>query len=233
MLSKGVPIKAVNLCKAYGETAVLKNVSLTVAPGEFLALMGPSGGGKSTLLNLLGAMDVPDSGELWAGETHLATLTEQEQTKWRGSTVGFVFQFFNLLNTLTAVQNVTLPLEIQGISAKKALPLAQQQLEAVGLSHRLHHYPWQLSGGEMQRVAIARALVHQPRLLLADEPTGNLDSETGAHILELLLKLQSEIGFTAMMVTHSAEAAAVAHHCLILRDGEIQPEAVLLSSSGF
>jgi putative ABC transport system ATP-binding protein len=212
-----------NLVKQYGTTFALQGVSFSVAYGAFVSLMGPSGCGKSTLLNCLGTMDTPTSGTLKVlGET-IPTLNDSQRTRFRREQLGFVFQFFNLLEGLTALENVLLPLHLAPYSKKEATQKALQWLEKVGLQARSHHYPYQLSGGEMQRVAIARALIHEPKLLLADEPTGNLDSETGAAILELLNGLNKEEGLTIIMATHSQEAANVCSTVLRLKDGLLLP----------
>ena len=199
----------------------LHNVSFELAPGSFTALMGPSGCGKSTLLNLLGAIDTPTSGHIWLDTIDLASLSDASLTKLRRRQLGYIFQFFNLLPTLNVLENVLLPLQLDGALTAKNRERAEQLLEEVGLHHRLLHKPAQLSGGEMQRVAIARAMVHQPSLLLADEPTGNLDSETGAVVLDLLKRFNETHGITILMATHSNEAASYASKTLKLRDGEL------------
>jgi putative ABC transport system ATP-binding protein len=200
----------------------LHEVSLSVQTGERLILMGPSGCGKSTLLNLLGAIDRPTHGQLWLGDAPLHTLDDDARTLIRRQRIGFVFQFFNLLPTLTVAENVALPLQLQRHTAQSTM---QQQvvqvLDQVGLAHRARFYPAQLSGGEMQRVAIARALVHQPQVLIADEPTGNLDSENGEAILDLLQALCQQHGTTLIMATHSAEAARIGSRLVRLRDGRL------------
>lgn len=200
--------------------AVLHEVSLSVQAGEFIALMGPSGCGKSTLLNLLGAIDRPDSGEVMLNGQPTSRLGDDALTRLRRVEVGYVFQFFNLLPTLTAVENVELPLLLQGERPKAARQKALAALEAVGLAERAGHVPSELSGGQMQRVAIARALIHQPSVLLADEPTGNLDSQSGAQILALLTEVARR-GQTIVMATHSPEAAAAADRIVRLRDGRV------------
>jgi putative ABC transport system ATP-binding protein len=218
-------IEAQNVSKTYrdgsghGVTA-LTDVSCAMGAGEFVALVGPSGGGKSTLLNLLGAMDTPDAGEIRIDGRRTTGLSDTALTLLRRTQVGFVFQFFNLLPALTAVENVELPLLLQGERPALARQRASEVLGLVGLAERLSHTPSQLSGGQMQRVAIARAVVHQPAVLLADEPTGNLDSQTGEQILTLMRQLSAE-GQTIVMATHGAEAAAAAHRILYLRDGRL------------
>ncbi|MGH9519770.1 MAG: ABC transporter ATP-binding protein [Terriglobales bacterium] len=218
-------VEAQAVGKQYGNTPALREVSLGVAPGEFIALMGRSGCGKSTLLNLLGAMDTPSQGRvLLAGEDTRA-LTDNALTALRRRVVGFVFQAFHLLPTLTVQENIEMPLRLAGASngvAARARELAAQ----VEMTAKLDAFPRELSGGELQRVAIARALVHQPRLVLADEPTGNLDSHSAALVLERLASLAREQGSAVVMATHSAEAAAIASRVLHLRDGCLEPAAV-------
>lgn len=215
--------RLLNIWKQYeGEAApvvALRDVSLEIEPGEFVAVMGPSGCGKSTLLHILGAMDRPTSGEVWLGHLPLHTAGEETLTRVRRAGVGFVFQFFYLLPTFTVEENVGLPLLLAG--RNHSGPKITQLVERVGLAHRLKAFPNQLSGGEMQRVAIARALVHQPPLVLADEPTGNLDSENGAHALDLLRGLSVETGTAVVMATHSAAAAQYATRIVRMKDGRI------------
>jgi putative ABC transport system ATP-binding protein len=206
-----------------GEVTVdaLSRVDFTVAEGEFVAIMGPSGSGKSTLLHLLGGLDGPTDGEVTLAGKPLSKLNDKEITLIRRRNVGFVFQFFNLLPTLTAEENIALPLLIDGQSIKKHQARIDKSLELVGLADRRHHKPDQLSGGQQQRVAIARAFVTDPAIVLADEPTGNLDSKTGDEILELLRNSCSELGQTIVVVTHDAKAASFADRVIFLRDGNI------------
>ena len=199
----------------------LDAVDLTIAEGEFLALVGPSGSGKSTLLNLLGGLDRPSSGELWAGEVPLHTAGEKERTDHRRRRVGFIFQSFNLLPRLTALENVAVPLMLSGVDKEERETRAAEMLQQVGLGHRLQHYPAEMSGGEQQRTAVARALIHRPALVLADEPTGNLDSKTGSEVMDLLRTLNREQGITLVVVTHDADVAAYASRTVHLRDGHI------------
>ena len=199
----------------------LEDVSFELAAGSFTALVGPSGCGKSTLLNLLGALDRPSSGRLVVAGRDLATLGEEERDLYRLRGAGTIFQFFNLLPTMTARENVALPMLLAGASGDDADARADAGLADVGLGERAGAYPYELSGGQMQRVAVARALANGPALLLADEPTGNLDSRTGGVVLELLARLVSERGVTAVMATHSAEAASFAGRTLRLRDGRL------------
>jgi putative ABC transport system ATP-binding protein len=221
-------VRAVNLARTFevGETTVeaLRGVSLEVPRGQFVALVGPSGSGKSTFLNLVGGLDRPTGGELWVDGVELSASKEKALTEHRRTRVGFVFQSFNLLPRLTAVENVALPLMFSGVSQRERLAQAEELLVRVGLADRLAHRPTQLSGGEQQRVAIARALVAQPAIILADEPTGNIDSATGAEIMALLHGLNRDQGVTLLLVTHDPEAASFADRVVLLRDGQIAPE---------
>jgi putative ABC transport system ATP-binding protein len=207
-----------------GDTQVhaVAGVTLEVAAGDFVALVGPSGCGKSTLLHLCGAMDRPSSGVVRLESTALADLGDDELTRIRRERVGFVFQFFNLLPTLTLLENAELPLLLAGQRPAVAAAAARALLLRVGLAERLGHYPAQLSGGELQRGAIARALVHRPALLVADEPTGNLDSENGRRVVELLRELNTETGITMLLATHAPDVAAAAHRIVRMRDGRIE-----------
>jgi putative ABC transport system ATP-binding protein len=198
---------------------ILHPLSLDVARGEFIAIVGPSGSGKSTLLGLIAGLDAPTSGDVRIDGVDITTLGEDGLAKLRGEKIGFVFQFFHLIPSLTALENVSVPMEIAG--ARDARPRAQALLEEVGLTGRAHHYPSQLSGGEQQRVALARALANNPPILLADEPTGNLDSANGRHIMELVREVHKARGTTIVLVTHDAELAALADARLILRDGRV------------
>lgn len=219
-------IEAQQLTKRYGEHHVdaLQGVDLVVRGGELVALMGPSGCGKSTLLNIIGTIDRPSSGQVLLNGEAIFTQSDAALTQFRRQRLGFVFQFFNLLNTLTARENVALPLDLNPhIPEGEKFQRAAAMLERVGMSHRANFYPAQLSGGEMQRVAIARALVHQPDIILADEPTGNLDSENGQAVLSLLQALSHEPGGPAiLMATHSEEAASYADRIVRMRDGQIR-----------
>jgi ABC-type lipoprotein export system ATPase subunit len=217
-------VEQVGKTYAIGESrvAALTDVSLSVGVGEFVAVVGPSGCGKSTLLHLCGAMDRPSSGRLTLDGQRLDTMSEEALTGLRRGRIGFVFQFFNLLPTLTLAENIALPLLLAGSSTRRALDRAGALAERVGVSHRLDHLPPQLSGGEMQRAAIARAVVHSPILLVADEPTGNLDSSNGIKILELLQTLNRESGVTLLLATHAPEIAAAADRIVALRDGRVE-----------
>ena len=212
---------AQNIMKAYTDRPVLRGVSLEVRAGERLALTGASGSGKSTLLNCLGGVDRPDSGSIRFKNLALETLDADGLTEVRRRDIGTIFQFFHLLPTFTAAENVELPLQLNGVAAKERAERVGSLLERVGVTSRADAFPGQLSGGEMQRVAIARALAHKPSVLLADEPTGNLDSRNGAIILELLRELSDETGTALVLVTHSGAAAQICHREIHLRDGQI------------
>jgi putative ABC transport system ATP-binding protein len=196
---------------------ILHPLDYSIPSGQFVAIVGPSGSGKSTLLGLLAGLDAPSSGSVVIDGVDITTLSEDGLARLRGEKIGFVFQFFHLVPSLTAFENVLIPMEIAG--RKDAAARARQLLEEVGLTDRAHHYPSQLSGGEQQRVAIARALANDPPIVLADEPTGNLDSATGRHIMELLLSVHRARGTTLVLVTHDAELASLADTRLVLRDG--------------
>lgn len=203
---------------------ILRDVSFSVQRGEFVAIMGASGSGKSTLLGLLAGLDTPTSGDVIVQGTSISSLAEDKLAQLRGSLIGFVFQSYQLIPTLTALENVLLPFELNGPSSANnsdGLARARSLLEAVGLREREDHYPVQLSGGEQQRVALARAFMMRPPIVLADEPTGNLDSVNGAHVLELLTQLNRSEGTTLVLVTHDAEVAAHASRIITLRDGSI------------
>ena len=189
------------------ETQALENVNLEVKKGEFLSIMGPSGCGKSTLLNIMGLLDSPTSGTIEINGTNTINMGDKELAAFRNKTLGFVFQSFHLINSLNVIDNVELPLLYRKMSSSERTALAKQVLERVGLSHRMRHMPTQLSGGQCQRVAIARAIVGNPDIILADEPTGNLDSKMGAEVMELLHKLNKEDGRTIVMVTHNEAQA--------------------------
>ena len=199
----------------------LAGVSFSIERGDFVALMGPSGCGKSTLLHLCGAMDRPTSGTISLEGRALGELSDDELTRVRRDRIGFVFQFFNLLPTLTLVDNIALPCLLSGMSVPDAIARASALAARVGIADRLSHYPQEVSGGEMQRAAIARALVHEPALLVADEPTGNLDSDNGARVLALLAELNRELEVTILLATHAHEVAAQAGRVLRMRDGRL------------
>ncbi len=221
-------IRLENVSKIYngagGRVAALAGISLEIPGGDFAALMGPSGCGKSTLLHLIAGVDLPTAGEVWVDGGRLSQLADRSRSRFRRDRVGLVYQFYNLLPTLSAWENVALPALLRGAPRRMAQAQAEEQLTLVGLLHRKEHWPHELSGGEMQRVAIARALVNGPAVLLADEPTGNLDSKAGTEVLELLADLNRRRGVTILLATHSPEAVAFARHVIHLRDGSISTE---------
>ena len=208
---------------------ILHPLTMTIPAGQFLAIVGPSGSGKSTLLGLLAGLDAPSSGEVVIDGTSITGLGEDDLARLRGKSIGFVFQFFHLVPSLTAFENVMVPMELAGHPDPEGR--ARRLLDEVGLSDRGHHYPSQLSGGEQQRVAIARALANDPPIVLADEPTGNLDSVTGRHIMDLLLGVQRTRRTTLILVTHDAELAALADARLVLRDGRPVAEAPVMAGA--
>jgi putative ABC transport system ATP-binding protein len=218
-------IQVENLTKTYTmgsqEVNALRGVSLTIDRGEFVAIMGPSGSGKTTLLNLIAGIDRPDRGQVLVAGTDLGSLDESKLAKWRARHIGFVFQFYNLLPVLTAAGNVELPLLLTKLSGKERREHVRTALDLVGLGDRMHHYPRQLSGGQEQRVAIARALVTDPTVIVADEPTGDLDKQSATEILDLLTRLNEEFGKTIVMVTHDPRAAEKAHAVRHLDKGEL------------
>ena len=229
MSDAGAPlIRIRGLAKSYhrGEQdiAVLLGIDLDVAAGEFVALMGPSGSGKSTLLNLIAGIDQPSAGTIQIGGVDIATLGEGELADWRAAHVGFIFQFYNLIPVLSAFENVELPLLLTGLSARQRRERVTQVLALVALSDRADHLPSELSGGQQQRVAIARALVGDPTLIVADEPTGDLDRATGEEVLSLLEQLVAELGKTIVMVTHDPKAAARAQRLVHLEKGVLVDE---------
>lgn len=203
---------------------VLRDVDLTIDSGEMVAIMGSSGSGKSTLLNILGILDSSDSGEYWLGDTLIRGLSETQSARYRNRFIGFVFQSFNLLPFKTAVENVALPLYYQGVARRQRTRTAMQYLERVGLAEWAEHRPSEMSGGQKQRVAIARALIAKPRVLLADEPTGALDSATSVQIMDLLSEIH-ESGITTIIVTHEPDIAERAQRTIRLRDGKVEGSA--------
>ncbi len=220
-------IKVEKLCKSFRtedvETIALNKVSFEVKDGEFLAIMGPSGCGKSTLLNILGLLDNPTSGKYWLDGQELGSLKEKERTIVRKGNIGFIFQSFNLIDELNVEENIELPLTYLGIKVSERKEKVQSIMKRMNISHRARHFPHQLSGGQQQRVAIARAVVFEPKLILADEPTGNLDSKNGAEVMKLLTELNQE-GTTIVMVTHNSHDATIAHRTIHLFDGRLQEE---------
>ncbi|HAK88926.1 MAG: ABC transporter ATP-binding protein [Nitrospirae bacterium GWC2_46_6] len=225
---KPLIVEIKNLSKSYRRGSqiipVLEDINLDIPEGEFLALMGPSGSGKSTLLNLIAGIDKADSGIVKVGGVDIAALSETELAGWRAGNVGFIFQFYNLIPVLTAFENVELPLLLTGLSKKERHEHVEMALRVVNLSDRMEHYPAQLSGGQQQRVAIARAIVTDPTILVADEPTGDLDKVSAKEILELMDRLVRELGKTIIMVTHDARAAEKAHIIVHLEKGVLSFE---------
>jgi putative ABC transport system ATP-binding protein len=201
------------------DLTVLKDITFSLEPGGFLAILGPSGSGKTTLLGLLAGLDRPSAGSVYLDGQELGSLTEDGRARLRGEKIGFVFQAFQLIPTLTAQENIQVPLELRGDA--RAVPRARELLERVGLSGRGHHYPAQLSGGEQQRVALARGFSSRPKVLFADEPTGNLDAATGATIIDLMVELNRDLGTTLVLVTHDLDLAARARRTIRLADGRV------------
>ena len=220
-----------NLVKSYrrgGQVVpVLTNITFDIAAGDYVALMGPSGSGKSTLLNLIAGIDKPDSGTLRVGGIDITALSEAELAAWRSRNVGFIFQFYNLMPVLTALENVELPLTLTHLTRRERREHAQTALELVGLSDRMSHYPSELSGGQQQRVAVARAFITDPALIVADEPTGDLDRHSAEDILELMRRLAGDMGKTIIMVTHDRKAAESADAIMHLEKGELSDKEVL------
>jgi putative ABC transport system ATP-binding protein len=206
------------------DVRALAGVSLDIAAADFVSIMGPSGSGKSTLLHLIGGLDEPTSGTISIGGTAISSMSDDEITIFRRRKIGFVFQFFNLLPTYSAEENVALPLLLDGRRAREVRPRVEAALEQVGIAHRRRHRPDELSGGEMQRVAIARALVIEPLVILADEPTGNLDTRTGEQILELVQRANQDRHCTIVLVTHDARAAGYGHRIVTVKDGLVERE---------
>lgn len=225
MKDKAIALHDVDLSLGRGAARVhiLKGISLNVGKGEAVGLVGPSGSGKSTLLMTMAGLERPDSGKVIVDGTDLSRLDEDALARFRGRRIGIVFQSFHLVPTMTALENVALPLELAG--ENEAFERAEAELQAVGLSHRLHHYPAQLSGGEQQRVAIARAIVPNPAILVADEPTGNLDENTGQSIVDLLFALKRDRGATLVLVTHDLNLARLCDRMVRLRSGQVEADA--------
>ncbi|QGH33101.1 ATP-binding cassette domain-containing protein [Gracilibacillus salitolerans] len=227
-----IDVKDINhtflLGKKQNETAltVLKNISFSVDKGDILAITGKSGSGKSTLLNIIGGFMKPTSGSVFIKERNVTNLNEGEYADFRLDNIGFIFQNFQLIPSMTAYENVELPLVLKGLSEKERVELTEQTLEKVGLSNYHHHYPSELSGGQQQRVSIARTLVIEPPIILADEPTGSLDSETEQEILDLITGLNQDLGITFLMITHDEEVARIASKQIHIHDGEIVKEEV-------
>lgn len=230
MQDKAISLHDVDLSLGRGAARVhiLKGLTLDIAPGDAVGLVGPSGSGKSTLLMTMAGLERPDSGRIIVEGTDLAALDEDALARFRGRRIGIVFQSFHLVPTMTALENVALPLELAGND--EAFERAEAELQAVGLGHRLHHYPAQLSGGEQQRVAIARAIVPNPAILVADEPTGNLDEATGQSIIELLFALKRDRGATLVLVTHDLNLARLCDRTVRLRSGRIEADPTSVSA---
>lgn len=222
-MEKEIMIKLENVTKIFRtneiETMALENMNLEVKKGEFLSIMGPSGCGKSTLLNIMGLLDVPTSGTIQVAGTDTHNMSDREMAAFRNKTLGFVFQSFHLINSLNVLDNVELPLLYRNVSAKERRERAEEVLHKVGMTHRMRHMPTQLSGGQCQRVAIARAIIGNPEIILADEPTGNLDSKMGIEVMDLLRQLNSEDGRTIVMVTHNNDQAKLTSRTIRMFDG--------------
>ena len=223
-------IKLENIHKSYfpgnNELKILRGINIHIKKNEFVAIMGPSGSGKTTLMNIIGCLDLPTSGKYFINGTEIEKLDDDKLSHIRNKQVGFVYQSYNLLNRETAFENVMLPVHYSGRSDHDYKTRAEMLFKKVGLSHRLHHYPVELSGGEQQRVAIARALINDPPIILGDEPTGNLDTKTGFEILELLKKLHKEENKTLLIISHNPEVAETADRIIHLRDGIVVKEAL-------
>ena len=221
-------IRCLDVRKTYrqgdNEVTVLSGITVHIPQGQFATIMGPSGSGKSTVLHLMGGLDRPSAGDVLVGERIISQMADDQVTLFRRTQIGFVFQFFNLLPTLTALENITLPFVLDGRPRAKAAQRAQFLLDKVGLAHRQSHVPEAMSGGEIQRLAIARALAFEPPIILADEPTGNLDSKNGEIVLNLLRRINQEDRCTIVMVTHSPEAAKVGDRTICLRDGLVEKD---------
>ncbi|MFW6309208.1 MAG: ABC transporter ATP-binding protein [bacterium] len=227
-----IELKQVSKTYLMGEVEVvaLRNVSLKIAKGEFISIMGPSGSGKSTMLHIIGALDSPSGGEYMLEDTNVVQLSDREQARIRNKHFGFIFQTFNLLPDFTALENVIVPMMFARKKRKERKELAEELLTMVGLDHRLNHYPSQLSGGERQRVAIARALANEPTVILADEPTGNLNTEQGGQIMDILNDLHEKKGVTIIMVTHSPRISQYAERVVKIKDGEITADDIDVNS---
>jgi lipoprotein-releasing system ATP-binding protein len=214
-------IKGINLSKSYGDLQVLQSVDVAIKQGEIVSITGPSGAGKSTLLQLLGTLDAPKGGSVSYNDIQVSALKPSDMAKFRNENIGFIFQFHHLLPEFTALENVCMPAFIKNVSKKDAAIRATELLDTLGLSDRLHHKPNELSGGEQQRVAVARALMNNPKVIFADEPSGNLDTENANELHHLFLKLRDDYGQTFVIVTHNEELAAMADRVIKMKDGKI------------
>lgn len=214
-------IKGINLSKSYGDLQVLQSVDVAIKQGEIVSITGPSGAGKSTLLQLLGTLDAPKGGSVSYNDIQVSALKPSDMDKFRNENIGFIFQFHHLLPEFTALENVCMPAFIKNVSKKDAAIRATELLDTLGLSDRLHHKPNELSGGEQQRVAVARALMNNPKVIFADEPSGNLDTENANELHHLFLKLRDDYGQTFVIVTHNEELAAMADRVIKMKDGKI------------
>jgi lipoprotein-releasing system ATP-binding protein len=219
-------LQASNITKAYGSLTVVHDVSIAIDQGEVVSIVGPSGAGKSTLLHIIGTLDRPDSGSVTIGGEDLFTKRDKDLARFRNSKLGFIFQFHHLLPEFTALENVCIPAYIAGISTALAQQRASELLDLLKLSHRLHHKPSQLSGGEQQRVAVARALMNKPAIIMADEPSGNLDSDTARELHRLFFDLRDSLGQTFVIVTHNEELARMADRTISMRDGVVITHAM-------
>ncbi|HIX55267.1 MAG TPA: ABC transporter ATP-binding protein [Candidatus Sphingobacterium stercoripullorum] len=215
-------LEAKNIHKNYGKLHILKGISLSVKKGEVVSIVGASGAGKSTLLHILGALDRADQGEVWINSKRIDQLSQRQMSAFRNEYIGFVFQFHHLLPEFTALENVCIPAYIKGVSKKKAQIQAMEMLDLLGVSSRAHHKPSALSGGEQQRVSVARALINQPALVLADEPSGNLDSENSTSLHNLFFQLRKELNQTFIIVTHNKELSSISDRTIHMRDGIIE-----------
>lgn len=226
-MENGTLVRLLDVTRTYEVGArtfhALRGVTLSICRGEFVAIIGPSGSGKSTMLNLVAGIDRPTTGQVWVGDTRVDVMDENSLARWRGGAIGVVFQFFQLLPTLTVVENVALPAQLRRLWSRPDPALAMAALERVGMAHHAHKLPSELSGGEKQRVALARAVINDPPILVADEPTGNLDSATGAHIVQLFAE-EHRAGKTVILVTHESHLAEVASRRIHMRDGRIAAE---------
>lgn len=212
-------LKAEKITRKFGEVPVLKGVDLSIQAGEIVSIVGSSGAGKSTLLHILGTLDKPDSGKIWMNNQEISLLSSKKLAAFRNLHIGFIFQFHHLLPEFDALENVSIPGWIAGTSKKEIKERAQELLTILGLSHRMHHKPQELSGGEQQRVAVARALINQPQIVFADEPTGNLDSQNARELHQLFLQLNKQTGTSFLIVTHNEELAALCGRTLHMKDG--------------